>query len=152
VSDYFAHVIFERASSEAQKVMLQTAMLPRITAELTKAVTGDADPIGHIQSLHRRHLFVSRISGKVDTYQYHAMFHAFLRSHARASLPAEEVRAIQATAAQALEANDDLEGAFAMCAGAQTWKEAERLLIDHARELISQGRWRTRLLMVKFSE
>jgi ATP/maltotriose-dependent transcriptional regulator MalT len=71
------------------------------------------------------------------------MFHGFLRSRARATLPGDDIRAIHAAAAQTLEKNNDLEGGFSMCAGANAWERAERLLIDHAAELISQGRWRT---------
>ncbi len=143
VSDYFAQVIFERSSSEAQDVMLRTAMLPHITPALVEAVTGNNAAIDHIKALHRGHLFVGRTHGEVETYQYHKMFHGYLKSRARIALTSDDIRTIQTKAAQHLEDNNDLEAAFTMCAGAHAWDDAVRLFIDHAPELIAHGRWRT---------
>ena len=143
VTEYFAQVIFEQSSGEAQDVMQRTALLPHMTPALIEAVTGSAGTMSHIRALHRRHLFISRTRGEVDTYRYHAMFHSFLRTRARASLSRSDIQAIQMKAAKAFESGNDLEGAFAMYAGSHSWEDAERLLLDRAAELISHGRWRT---------
>ena len=82
VFDYFAGLIFDNASDETRDVLMKTAFLPRVGAALAEAITGKANAIRYLEDLHRRHLFTDRSAGDDNTYQYHALFRAFLKSRA----------------------------------------------------------------------
>ena len=143
VFNYFAGLIFDHAPAETKEVLMQTAFLPRVDAVLAEAVTGRPDAIKPIEELHRRHLFTDRIVGNELTYQYHALFRAFLRNQASTWYSADVCRSIAGRAAAELEAQGYPELALASYVEAEDWESAERILIIVAPELISQGRWQT---------
>lgn len=143
VFDYFAGLIFEHASEEMRDVLMKTAFLPRMSASLAEAVAGKRNAIGHIEELHRRHLFTDRSVGNEITYQYHALFRAFLRSRAVVIYTIEEQHEIAQRAASCLAAAGQIENAFALYAEAEDWDAAEQLLVESAGNLIAQGRWQT---------
>jgi DNA-binding SARP family transcriptional activator len=143
VFDYFGQVLLKRAAPEARAVMLRTGLLPYITASLAHAVSGNESALIHIDELYRRHLFISRIPGKHDTYQYHALFRAYLHSRAQAELSAEAISDIKLRGAVQLETDGDWQSAFAMYVEVEQWTKAEKILVEHASGLVGQGRWRT---------
>jgi LuxR family transcriptional regulator, maltose regulon positive regulatory protein len=143
VFDYFSQVIFGEASAEARDVMLRTALLPRMTPATVEAVTGRETAIRYIDALFRRHLFTSRTSGETETYEYHSLFHAFLRVRANATLSLLEIGVIRHRGALSAESTGDSEAAFLLYAEAGLWQQAERVLIELAPSLIAHGRWKT---------
>ena len=114
VFDYFAGLIFDDASDEAREVLMKTAFLPRVSAPLAEAVTGKADAIRYPEELHRRHLFTDRSAGGEVSYQYHALFRAFLRSRASTALPVEVRRAVVTRAAFEIQTQGQPDEAFAL--------------------------------------
>lgn len=143
IFDYFSTVIFENASEESRTVMLKTALLPRVTGPLAEAVTGIKTALKHVDDLYRRHMFTDRSAGTPDVYQYHGLFRAYLRARADAVLSVDERSAARRVAARELEAQGNLEDAFALYADAAYWDGAERVLVACSAELSSQGRWQT---------
>lgn len=143
VFDYFAGLIFDNASEEMCDVLMKTAFLPRVSAALAEAVTGKTGAIRLLEELHRRHLFTDRSVGNEITYQYHALFRAFLTNRARTALPLEERRRVLLRGAQCLEAQGQVEEAFNLYLEAENWAAAEKLLVAAAAQLIAHGRWRT---------
>ncbi len=143
VFNFFAGLIFDHASDEIREVLMKTAFLPRVSASLAEAVSGKTNAIEHIEELHRRHLFTDRVVGSEISYQYHALFRAFLKSRAAIVYSIEERREIAQRAASSLAAAGHSENAFALYAEAEDWEAAEGLLIESAASLIRQGRWQT---------
>jgi len=143
VFDYFAGLIFDNASDEMRDVLMKTAFLPRMSAALVEAVTGNADAIKYIEDLHLRHLFTDRSVGGEISYQYHALFRAFLKSRAVIVFTIKVRQAIAKRAAASVAAAGQIEDAFALYAEAEDWDAAEQLLIASAANLVGQGRWQT---------
>lgn len=143
VFDYFGQVILERLPDEARGVLLRTALLPRITAALSELVTGLPNAIHHVDALHRRHLFTTRTAGATDSYEFHALFRAFLKTRAEATFTPEQRDEIRLLAARFLQKQGSPEDAFVLYMEASAWSEAELVLIAHARTLVAQGRLQT---------
>lgn len=143
VFDYFAGLIFDNASEEMRDVLMKTAFLPWVNSTLAEVVTGIPQAIRHPEELHRRHLFTDRGVGEELTYQYHALFRAFLKNRAAVVYTIKERHEIAQRAAASLAAAGQIENAFALFAEAEDWDAAERLLIESAANLIGQGRWQT---------
>ncbi len=145
VFDYFAGEIFARATPEHQRILMLTAALPRITATLAEAVAGNRDAADLLDHLYRRHLFVHRRDGPEFVYQYHALFHAFLRARAAECLsPAERAEAAN-RAARMMELDGHVEDAVTVYLECADWSAATRLIVRYARQFYEHGRWRTLL-------
>ncbi len=99
VFDYFAGEIFSRVEPVVQRFLVGTALLPRLTADMAQALTGHADSRRVLESLYQRNLFTHRRTGSEPTYQYHALFRAFLLARGRQLLTGEERRALAVQAA-----------------------------------------------------
>jgi len=141
--EYFAAEIFDRASESLRRVLLTTAFLPRFTAALAAAVSGDARAGQQIEDLYRRRLFIDRRIGKEVTYQYHDLFRAFLRTRAEQTLGPEAVATLSGNAGQLVLAAGLFEDAYGLFTRAKDWARAEQIFLDNARGLIAQGRWKT---------
>lgn len=143
VFDYFAGLVFDAVPAEVQEVLVQTSLLPSVTAHLAEALLGRSNAIEAIDTLCRRNLFVDQIASSVATYRFHPLFHAFLRMRARHGISDSERSELSARGANALEAAGDWEEAYGLYVDAQRWIDVQRLLLTHAGRLIDQGRWRT---------
>jgi LuxR family transcriptional regulator, maltose regulon positive regulatory protein len=143
VFNYFADLIFDKASDETRDVLMKTGFLPRVSAALAEAVTGKKNAIEHIEDLYRRHLFTDRSVGGEKIYQYHALFRTFLKSKASIAYSLEECRLIAGLAAAELQIEGQQESAFALFVEAEEWESAEQIFIALAPQLLAQGRWQT---------
>lgn len=141
--DYFAAEIFDRAPESLRQLLLKTAFLPRFTAAIAAAVSGDPHAGRQLEELYRRRLFIDRRVSHELTYQYHDLFRAFLLARAEQTLSPEEAAALSASAAELLLAAGLREDAFALFVRAQDWGRAEKVFVDSARSMIAQGRWQT---------
>ena len=92
IFDYFAGQIFDAAPAEDQQVLMQTAFLPLMTAEMAERMSANPSAVKLLERLHRRHLFVDRRIGDAAIYQYHALFRAFLLAQGEADLHAFRAR------------------------------------------------------------
>ncbi|HSV18975.1 MAG TPA: BTAD domain-containing putative transcriptional regulator [Casimicrobiaceae bacterium] len=144
VFDYFAGEIFDRLAARDQHALMLAAAPRRVTARLLQAMSGHPDAAQLLEQAHRRHLFLDRRAGAEPTYQFHALFRAFLRARARVLPAAERVEAAE-RAALLFEVDGDVEEAIVMHLEAADWSSACRLIVQHARHLYEQGRWRTLL-------
>jgi LuxR family transcriptional regulator, maltose regulon positive regulatory protein len=145
VFDYFAGEIFSRATPENQRLLMLTAALPRVTLKLAEAISGNRDADRLLDYLYRHHLFIDRRQGPEIVYQYHALFRAFLRARAAENLSLVERAEAASRAGRLLEADGHAEDAVVMYLESDDWPAATRLILQHARYLYEQGRWRTLL-------
>lgn len=149
VFDYFAGEIFSQATRENQRLLMLTAALPRVTLRLAEAVSGNRGADKLLDHLYRRHLFTDRRQGPEIVYQYHALFRAFLRARAAETLSLAERAEAANRAGSLLEADGHAEDAVIMYLESADWPAATRLILQHARNLYEQGRWRTLLDWIK---
>ena len=145
VFDYFAGEIFSRATPENQRLLMLTGALPRITLKLAEAMSGNRGADRLLDYLYRHHLFTDRRQGPEIVYQYHALFRAFLQARAAETLSLAERAEMASRAGRLLEADGHAEDAVIMYLESADWPAAIRLILQHARHLYEQGRWRTLL-------
>jgi ATP/maltotriose-dependent transcriptional regulator MalT/DNA-binding SARP family transcriptional activator len=143
IFDYFAGLFFDNSSSDVQEVLMKSALLPRISASLAEGMTGNAHAFKYLEDLHKRNLFTDRRSGSGVTYQFHALFRAFLVDKANQSYSGARLRELASKAAALMESEGYREEAFVHYSDARKWDDAERLLLEAAPQLIEQGRWQT---------
>lgn len=143
IFEYFAGLIFDGASAEMQDVLMKISFLPWVSGKLAEAATGTPNAIQYVEALHKRHLFTDRRMGAEPTYQFHALFRAFLQSRANAALPLTKRRSLSTRIAAEFLASGHSEEAFASFVDADDWPGAEKVVIESASILIKQGRWQT---------
>lgn len=146
VFDYFAAAIYASCSAEEQHLLITTAGLPRLSAELAQAASGLPQAGRLLERLQRRHLFVERSTDAryaTTLYRYHALFNAFLCARARAELPAPVRARASARAAALLQAQGQWDDAVAVLLAAGQPTAAVPLILEGASAMASQGRWRT---------
>ncbi len=143
IFDYFAGEIFQRAPLEVQRFLVATSFLPRITLSIATELTENRQAEQILESLYKRHLFIHRRPGAEPTYQYHALFQAFLQSRAGELLGLDGNQAMQLRAARLLEGVGLPDDAFSLYRRTESWSAARELVLRQARPLLTQGRGQT---------
>ncbi|MCW5620602.1 MAG: winged helix-turn-helix domain-containing protein [Burkholderiales bacterium] len=141
--DYFASQIFDSASVETREILMTTALFPAVTVALAEAISGNAEAGRVLELLHRRRLFVDRRAAEEITYQYHALFHTFLRHRAAAHYNGTQFCWLVERAGHLLCERRQEEEAFPLYCEAQSWNAAAQALSTAAPSLIGQGRLQT---------
>lgn len=90
VLDYLADEVFNRQTEEAQRFLLRTSILDRMTAELCDAVTGEAGSQARLERLERENLFIIVLDDRRKWYRYHHLFADLLRTRLSQRMPGEE--------------------------------------------------------------
>jgi ATP/maltotriose-dependent transcriptional regulator MalT/DNA-binding SARP family transcriptional activator len=143
IFDYFASEILARSDSETQKVLLETALLPKMTAPQAEALTGSPRAGGLLTELTRRRYFVDCHPEPEPTYQYHPLFRDFLMARAQVQLSPDRRAHLQRTAASILERTGQVEDAARLLRQAGDWNGLARIVAIHAPALLAQGRTTT---------
>jgi LuxR family transcriptional regulator, maltose regulon positive regulatory protein len=148
VFDYFAAEVFADADPVTQDVLLQTAFLPRVTAEMANALTRSKTAGRVLEELHRGNYFTNRYlaNGQPEgeaAYQYHPLFRAFLLRRSHDVLSPECRTAIQRACAKLLEDAGQVEDAADLLAETHDWDGLARLVCQHAGGFCEVGRNRT---------
>lgn len=143
VFSYFAAQIFQRIPDETRQLLLATADLPWVEAELGELLAGTGNAARILDDLCRRHLFIHRRAGAKPSYQYHALFKEFLKARADDSLPKAERTELRLRGAQFLERTGSVAEAFNLYREAQAWHAATPLILCHAPDLVAHGRFQT---------
>jgi LuxR family maltose regulon positive regulatory protein len=139
---YFAGQLFEKASKEDQLTLLRLSYLPSVGERMAEQFTGDVNSRRLLEQLYRRHLFTDRRKGDQNTYQFHALFRAFLQHRAETELnPAQQDEMLR-RAGYLLEAGDQPEDAMPLYVRAADFQSAQALVLARAALLIAQGRWK----------
>ena len=161
IFDYFANQLLGATSQADQEILLQSALFPRITAELAEHMTGNKDAGRLLELLYRRRLFTDRRSHSrtrlhpqervasamgfesEHIYEFHALFRAFLLDAAAKRYSRDEYRALAFRAATLLREHGFEDSAFSLFCTAHAWEDAGQIIVSVAPGLLSQGRWQT---------
>ena len=143
--DYFASEIFNRATPDIQRFLVQTALLPQITERLAVQLTGNVDAAKILDRLYRRNFFLDRWRGEATTYQYHALFRDFLRQHAHLVLDQAAQRRMVSLAADLLVAAGYISDAVQLTLHCGQWQAAYAAISAAAPALLRTGRSNTLL-------
>ncbi|MCW5621088.1 MAG: hypothetical protein KIS79_08290 [Burkholderiales bacterium] len=143
VFDYFAGQILNALPEAIRRLLIRMSYLPRLTAETAQAITGDPEAVRVLTDLAKRNLFTDRRYGEDVSFQFHALFRAFLQEQASEQLGASEHRKVAHSAAALLQATGQVEDAFLLFAGVGAWDSSAALVRKQADRLVRQGRRQT---------
>lgn len=140
--DYFATEVLREIPAGAQRVLLETALLPTVGAAAAARLTGDPGAGAVLADLWRAGTFTVRLGG-APVYQYHPLFRAFLLRRAGEVLPAARRAALPAEAAALLEGEGRPDDAAELLMGAASWEALADLAVRWAPSLLAQARHAT---------
>ncbi|MBL8535017.1 MAG: hypothetical protein JNL33_14285, partial [Betaproteobacteria bacterium] len=140
IFEYFAAQVFEAAPRDTRDILVRLSYLPRMTAAMAEAATGNPDAGKLLAGLARRHLFTDRRFGTDTTYQFHALFRAFLKERAREQLGVAEHQRLSHSVAALLQATGQSEDALELYLEGAAWDSAARLIVQETESLVRQGR------------
>jgi len=140
VFDYFAGQIFDQSPVGTRDFLMRTACLPNVTVKAALQISGNPDAATILDGLYRRHLFIERRVGEEVTYNYHDLFRQSLRSRAAQILGGEEFARVLSAAGRLLEAEADVDNAFALYREANDWAAVANLVLKNSERLQNQGR------------
>lgn len=140
VFDYFAAEILEKSTDEIRQFLLQTALLPHMTAEMADALTGRQT--GEIlESLYRKNFFLEKRRLPIVSYQYHPLFRRFLLLQAGRFFLPDALQTIRRNAAAILERHGRPEEAINLYYLAGDFAAMQTIIISWARTLVDHGRY-----------
>ncbi len=141
IFDYFAGEVLDRSDPATQRVLLETALLPQVSDEAAKLVTGVPTAGVILAELARRGYFTTRHATGV--YTYHPLFREFLVERARGSLPPRRLDEVRLQAARVVAGTEAVTDAVALLREAGALEEAAQLVRERAGRLLSDGRAET---------
>lgn len=137
---YFASEILEKSGAEIRHFLLQTALLPHMTAEMAAELTGmAAEEI--LEILYRQNFFLEKRRLPEISYQYHPLFHEFLLQQAERVFGVDALRIQLCNAAAILENRGLPEEAIRLYQQAEAYVQMHAIIISLAQSLINQGRY-----------
>lgn len=142
VLEYLVEEVLQRQPEDLQNFLLETSILPRLSAPLCDAVTGTTHSAGMLAELRRRNLFVIPLDGEHIWFRYHHLFSEFLTSHLKRTRPAD-LPDLHRRAAQWFQANHYAEDALRHAFAIPDYPYASRLVVDNWRRIYHQGRLNT---------
>ena len=149
VFNYFATLLFDRASPQVRHVLSSIVFLHRVSPSAAVELSGDSSAPEILDHLFRRHLFIDRRPGAEPVYELHALFRAFLDDRVRVESTEDEVAALRRRSAEASLRAGDADSAFGLYVDAAEWDSAVRLLLGSAPDLLRSGRRATLLMRAR---
>jgi hypothetical protein len=141
--DYFASEVFDRYPEPTQRVLLETALLPRIPAAAVEELTGVPGARKVLAGMARAGYFTVRLEQREEVYDYHPLFRRFLLQRGEEALSSTRRSLVCAGAARVLSSNGEADGAADLLRAAGAWEDLARLVVAHAPALAGQARLQT---------
>jgi LuxR family maltose regulon positive regulatory protein len=144
VFDYLAGEIFQKTDSATREVLLTTAFLPQMTADMAEALSGQSDAGERLDHLYRNNYFVTlKQTAPQSIYEYHPMMREFVVSRANALLPREKRQSLQRTAADLLLSEGLVAEAVGLARSGGDLERVADIIRHHARTMLDSGRSET---------
>jgi two-component SAPR family response regulator len=141
--NYFAGEVFDRAPPEERRILVATALLPHVSAQLAEEVSGTSQAHAILNKLADRQAFVSRKAGTPTIYEYAPLFREFLQSRSEDTFAPLEFNGVADRAAAILERCGELDTSAALRVQTQDWDSLQRLICTHGMALLAQGHTKT---------
>jgi LuxR family transcriptional regulator, maltose regulon positive regulatory protein len=135
-----ARQFLDALTAEEQEAMLKVSLLPEITPDLVKDLTGSEAARTLLARLHQRQLLVTRGESSRSVYHLHDLLRDFLQNLLAQHFASRELANLREQAATLLNAAGYPEAAIELALQAQSWALARGLIIQRAEALIAQGR------------
>ncbi len=140
--DYFASEILSRFDAEIQRFLLETSILPRMTAGICRRLTGNGTAGRILADLVRRQYFTVTVRhGRLRrSYVYHPLFRRFLQHQAEERLGEDGLRRLQGRAGLLLASAGGVDEAAELLIRAENWQALGDLVLENARQQLRHGR------------
>ncbi len=140
VFNYFAGQVFDQIPVDMREFLMRTSVLPHMTLRTATEIGGNSRTREWLTYLYHRRLFIDRRSGDEISYQYHALFRAFLLDRASIYFSSTEFKAIKQLGAILAEQLDEVQVAAELLAEVENWEALGELVGRYATTLLTQGR------------
>jgi len=141
IFNYFALEVLQNMDVQTKSFLLQTAYLPRMTAEMAKSLTTNYQAANILTLLNETNCFTEKHAGLVSVYQYHQLFREFLLVQSQEYFSKPEIIELQTKSAALLVAAGDIDEAVNLYFSAQAYESIAALIHDVAMPLMQQGRF-----------
>lgn len=141
VRDYFLNEVLHVLPEEQRIFLLQTSILPRITAGLCDAITDRTNSAQFLASLRESDLFLVPLDGTGTWMRYLSLFASAMQQEASVRLGDEQLREISARASAWYEAHGLLAEATETALNAADFPRAARLI-----ERLTEHVWQNNML------
>ena len=135
-----ARQLLDALTAEEQEAMLKVSLLPEITPDLVKDLTGSEAARTLLARLHQRQLLVTRVESARGVYHLHDLLRDFLQNLLAQHFASRELANLREQAATLLNAAGYPDAAIELALQAQSWSLARGLIVQRAEALIAQGR------------
>lgn len=140
IFSYFAEEVLRKMPSQMQDFLLKTALLPEMSTDMARRLTGLVEAGEILSDLNRRNYFTERHHVRVDIYGYHSLFREFLLSQAPTLLGSRRFTEAQSDAAEVLAGVGQVEAAFELFRESGRSDRMHELVLANAPLLVAQGR------------
>lgn len=149
VLDYFVAEVLHAQTADLQDFLLRTSGLPRLTASLCAAVTGQRESADLLKQIERGNLFLEALDESGEWYRYHTLFAEAMQHEARQRLSEDELCAVAYNASCWFEQqgllSEAIEAAFQARASERAASLMEQLFqspqMQEIQERHTQRRW-----------
>lgn len=149
IFDYFADQVYRGCTERTRDALLRMSYLTRITVESARCMTKRADIDDLLSTLSRRNLFIGQHPADAMTFEFHALFRAFLQHRARRIFGEADHASLAREAAELLLDSGHVEYAMQALLETRAWDRAAAVIRDHANRLVCVGR---RALLLEWIE
>ncbi len=149
VFDYFAGVIFDGLEAGTRDFLMKTAILPQMTPEMARRLTGNRDAERILSRLSRENYFTERRRQPVAAYRYHPLFREFLLKRANEAYALRRLADLMRSGAALLEEEGQDEAAAVLYARGRDWESLGAIVMRLGPRLLSEGRSVSLLTMLR---
>jgi LuxR family transcriptional regulator, maltose regulon positive regulatory protein len=140
IFDYLAGEIFQKTDARTRDLMLATAYLPQLTANMAELLTGVGDSGTILAELHHNNQFVSLKQAQPQVvYQYHPLLREFLLARANVSLNMERRTQLQRDSAELLVTAGLPAEAITLLRESGDWRRIVAIIEGHAAVMLDRG-------------
>ena len=144
IFDYLAGEIFNHFEPKTQQFMMRIACLPRMTAAVAEALSGEPKAARLLLNLALNDYFVAEVaSDEGRVFQLHPLLRDFLRSRAEQELPEALGVESRRRAAALLRGAGHVEDAVSLLIDCASWPEVAAIAGEQAAAMLAQGRSET---------
>ncbi len=142
VYEYLASVVLNRQPDDVRRFMLDTSVMPILTADACDALREESDSKHYLDKLVSEGLFLTAAGGSLGTYEYHPQFREFLLDIMRDS-EERRLQPLRRKAAKYLADQGMVDYAVELYLEAGSVSQAARLADRHAGAMFVSGRYET---------
>lgn len=142
ILNYLTEEVLRRLPAEQQAFLLDTALLPRLSAPLCDELLDRCDSAAQLEALYAANLFVTPLDDAHHWWRYHQLFAELLRAQLQLRQPARAADLLRRASAW-FAAQGQPAAAIDLACSAQDYAEAVALMEQHARQQVQQGYVRT---------